>query len=183
MNRIANTRRQSRGFTLVELCTSVGICAALVGQAVPAMGKLRQEQKLRVSAEALASDLRLARSEAARLGDSVYFRISGRGANACYVMYIGRRDDCDCAGGRPVCLRAGSQIIKAEWLPTGQSLRLSSNAETLQFQHRQGLVTQTGSIDLGLSGGQTIRQVVAITGRVRSCYVGTQKVGGMPRCA
>lgn len=183
MNRIANTRRQSRGFTLVELCASVGICAALVGQAVPAMGSLRQQQTLRNSADTLAGDLRLARSEAARLGQSVYFRISARGGNACYLMYIGRKDDCDCAGGQPVCLRGGSQVIKAEWLPVNSQMQLRSNAETLQFQHRQGLVTQTGSIDIGVSGGQTIRQVVAITGRVRSCYVGSQKVGGMPQCA
>jgi Tfp pilus assembly protein FimT len=183
MNRIANTRRQSRGFTLVELCASVGICAALIGQAIPAMGALRQQQKLRVSADTLASDLRLARSEAARLGDSVYFRVSGKGANACYVLYIGHKDDCDCAGGRSVCQAADAQVIKAEWLPASQPVHISSNAETLQFQHRQGLVTQTGSIDVGLAGGQTIRQVVAITGRVRSCYVGSQKVAGMPRCA
>ncbi|KQV87655.1 GspH/FimT family pseudopilin [Pelomonas sp. Root1237] len=183
MNRTANTRRSNRGFTLVELCASVGICAALLGQAVPAMGTMRQQQQLRVSADTLASDLRLARSEAARLGDSVFFRISGKGANACYVMYIGAKDDCDCAGGKAACKKPSSQVIKAEWLPTTQPVRLSSNAETLQFQYLQGLVTQAGSIDLSLSGGQSIRQVVALTGRVRSCYVGTNKVSGMPKCA
>ena len=183
MNRTSSSRRQTRGFTLVELCTSVGICAALISQAVPAMSQLRQEQRLRTSAEALASDLRLARSEAARLGDSVYFRVSGKGSNACYVMYIGRKDDCDCAGGQTVCKASSGQVIKAEWLPSSQPVRIRSNAETLAFQLRQGLVTQTGSIDLSLNGGQVIRQVVAITGRVRSCYVGAQKVGGLPKCA
>lgn len=183
MNRTANTRRQSRGFTLVELCASVGICAALVGQAVPAMGTLRQQQQLRVSADTLASDLRLARSESARLSESVFFRISGKGANACYVVYIGAKDDCDCTGGKAVCRKTSSAVIKTEWLPASQPVRLSSNAETLQFQHQQGLVTQTGSIDLSLNGGQVIRQVVAITGRVRSCYVGAEKVSGMPSCA
>jgi len=182
MNRTANTRRSNRGFTLVELCASVGICAALLGQAVPAMGTLRQQQQLRASADTLASDLRLARSEAARLSDSVFFRISGKGANACYVMYIGTKDDCDCAGGKAVCKKTSSQVIKAEWLPTTQPVRLNSNAETLQFQHRQGLVTQTGSIDLSLNSGTTVRQVIAITGRARSCYVGT-KISGMPKCA
>jgi Tfp pilus assembly protein FimT len=182
MNRTTNSRRSSRGFTLVELCVSVGICATLLGQAVPAMTQMRQQQKLRMAAETLADDLRLARSEAARMSDSVYFRVSGRGANACYVLYVGTRNDCDCAGGQAACRTAGSQVVKAEWLPTTQPIRLSSNAETLEFQHRQGLVTQTGSIDLSLSGGSTIRQVVAITGRIRSCYVGA-KLSGMPRCA
>jgi len=183
MNRIANTRRQARGFTLVELCASVGICAALLGQAVPSMNTFHQEQKLRMSAQTLADDLHLARGEAARLSDSVFFRVSGKGANACYVIYIGNRNDCDCGGGKTVCQSSASHVIKTEWLPASQPVALSSNAETLQFQHRLGLVTQTGSIDLSLKNGTTIRQVVAITGRVRSCYVGSQKVAGMAKCA
>ncbi|MBW8843821.1 MAG: GspH/FimT family pseudopilin [Burkholderiales bacterium] len=182
MNRTANTRRNSRGFTLVELCAGVGICAALVSQAVPTMGKMQQEQKLRASAETLASDLRFARSEAARLSDSVYFRVSGKGANACYVLYIGVRNDCDCAGGQAICKTSNSAVIKTEWLPNSQPVRLHSNAETLEFQHRQGLVTQTGSIDLTLDSGPGIRQVIAITGRVRSCYTGA-KLGGLSKCA
>lgn len=181
MNRTVNTRRNSRGFTLIELCAGVGICAALIGQAVPAMGKPHQEQKLRVRSEALATDLRFARSEAARLGDSVFFRVSGKGAGACYVLHTGAKNDCDCAGGQAVCTKKDSQVIKAEWLPTSQPVQISSNAETMEFQHRQGLVTQTGSIELRLRGGSTIRQVVAITGRVRSCSVGS-KMANMPKC-
>jgi len=182
MNRTANARRSHRGFTLVELCTGLGICAALLSQAIPSLGKLRQEQKLRVTAETLAGDLRFARSEAARTGGSVFFRVSGKGANACYVLYAGVRNDCDCAGGIAACRSTSSQVIKAEWLRSTEPLQISSNAETLEFQHRQGLVTQTGSIEVSLNGGPTIRQVVAITGRVRSCAVGA-KMGNLPRCA
>lgn len=182
MNRTASTRRNSRGFTLVELCAGLGICAALASQAVPAMGKLKQEQALRASAETLAGDLRFARSEAARMSDSVYFRVSGKGANACYILYTGVRNDCDCAGGQAACKSTDSAIIKTEWLPTSQPMRLRSNAETLEFQHRQGLVTQTGSIEVSLDNGTGIRQVVAITGRVRNCYT-TTKLAGMPKCS
>lgn len=182
MNRTVQTRQNSRGFTLVELCVGVGICAALIGQAVPSLGKFRQEQRLRAHVESLATDLRFARSEAARRSDSVYFRVSGRGAGACYVIYTGTRGGCDCATGAPVCTAPQSQVIKAEWLPASQPVRISSNAETLEFQHRQGLVTQTASIDLTLEQGPTIRQVVAITGRARSCSVNV-KLGRFPKCA
>ena len=182
MQRNAPIRHSSCGFTAIELCVVVGICAALVGQAVPAMGKLHKEQKLRSTSDALATDLRFARSEAARLGDSVFFRVSGKGTAACYVLHTGSKDDCDCAGGQAVCKKPGSQVIKAEWLPTNQPVQISSNAETLEFQHRQGLVTQTGSIELRLNNGPAIRQVVAITGRVRNCYVGTA-ISNMPKCA
>lgn len=182
MSHTAQTRRASRGFTMVELCAAVGVVAALISQAVPAMGKLHSEQKLRATSEALATDLRFARSEAARLGDSIFFRVSGKGAGACYVLHTGAKDDCDCAGGQAVCKKPESQVIKAEWLPTSQPVQISSNAETLEFQHRQALVTQTGSIELRLRSGTAIRQVVAITGRVRNCYV-SAPVSNMPKCS
>lgn len=175
-------RCQSHGFTLVELCTAAAIGATLVSQAVPALGKLRQEQQLRARSDALASDLRFARSEADRLGESVFFRVSGKGANACYLLYTGTRNDCDCASGQAVCKTASSGVIKAQRLSSDQPLSLRSNAETLEFQRRQSLVTQTGSIDLSLSNGTGIRQDIAITGRVRSYYTGS-KISGVTKCA
>ncbi len=182
MNRTARTHRSSRGFTLVELCVSMGICVTLLGHAVPAMTKLRQEQLLRVTAESLANDLRFARSEASRLSDSVHFRVSAKGAQACYVLHTGAAKDCDCAGGQAVCKTATSAVLKAQWLPANQPLTLRSNAETLQFQHRQGLVTQTGSIEVALENGPGIRQVIAITGRVRTCAT-HEKFGRLAKCA
>ena len=182
MNRTQIARRNSRGFTLVELCAGIGICATLISQAVPAMSKLQQQQKLRAQADALAGDLRFARSEAARTDESVYFRVSGKGANACCALHTGAKDACDCAGGQAVCKAGSGSVIKAEWLPVNLPVTLHSNAETLEFQHRQGLVTQTGSIKLSLSSGVGIRQVIAITGRVRSCASG-EKLAGLPKCA
>lgn len=182
MKHPASTRRSRCGFTIVELCVALGIAAVLIGQAVPAMQQLRHVQALRGHADALATDLRFARSEAARRSRSVYFRVSGKGANACYVLHTGARNDCDCAGSQAVCRVPGSEVIKAEWLPSGRPITLHSNAETLEFQHRKGLVTQTGSIELKLAGGSGVRQVIAITGRVRSCYTGPQ-VAGLKKCA
>lgn len=183
MNRTASQRRNARGFTLVELCVSLGICAALLSQAMPAMNRMKQEQRLRGVAASLATDLHFARSEAVRTNDAVFFRISGKGAQACYVLHTGAKEDCDCAGGTPVCRTPDAQVLRAEWLPAGQSLRLSSNVETMQFEHLRGLVTPTGHVELSLDDGRTIRQVVAITGRVRSCSAGTIKMAGLPQCA
>lgn len=182
MNALNNTPRRMQGLTLVELCAALGVCAVLASQALPAIARLRQMQDLRGTAHALASDLRLARAEAARLSDSVFFRVSGKGANACYLLYAGERNDCDCAGGQAVCQSPGSTVIKAEWLDARRGLSLSSNAETLEFQHRQGLTTQTGSIEVRLTDGTAIRQVVAISGRVRSC-ASSGPVAGMPSCS
>jgi Tfp pilus assembly protein FimT len=183
MNRTANRRRNSMGFTLVEACIAMGITATLLSQAVPAMTRMRHEQQLRGASEVLATDLRLARSEAMRIGRSVFFRISGKGANACYLLHTGARNDCDCAGGQASCPAPGSTVLRAEWLPAGQSLHLSSNVETMQFEHVRGLVTPTGTIEVSLDDGRAIHQVVAITGRVRSCSAGNARFAGMPKCA
>lgn len=178
MQRTANARRHSLGFTLIELCTGLGICAALLGQAVPAMSQLHQQQRLRVANQELAFDLRLARAEATRLNESVFFRVSGRGSQACYVMYTGIKDDCDCTvKGQASCKSATAQVIKSTWFSTQQPVVIQSNVETFQFQSQQGLVTQTGSIDLSLNGSSSVRQVVAITGRARTCFVNTPLFG------
>jgi Tfp pilus assembly protein FimT len=182
MNRTAASRRRQLGFTLVELCACVSIGAALISQAVPSLCKMTQERALRATSEALAGDLRFARAEAARMGESVYFRVSGKGAQACYVLHTGAANDCDCAGGKAVCKVATSNVIKAEWLPASRPMQLRSNAETLVFQRRQGLVTQTGSIEVSLKDGAGIRQVIAITGRVRACSTGV-KLSGINKCA
>lgn len=175
-------RRPCRGATYAEACLVLGVVSLLLALALPSLGQMRQQMQLRARAEQLASDLRLARAEAARLAEPVQFRISGKGSQACYLLHRGPPGGCDCAASVARCTQPGSAVLKAEWLPPDQPVRISSNAETLTFQFSQGLVTQTGSIDLRLTGGQTIRQVVAITGRVRSCHLG-QAVVNLPRCA
>ncbi|MEE9477743.1 MAG: GspH/FimT family pseudopilin [Roseateles sp.] len=180
MNRML--RSPSRGFTLVELCVSVGIGAALLSQAVPAMQKLHELHTLKVHSQSLSSDLRFARAEARRLNAPVHFRVSGRGANACYLLHTGASNDCDCSGGQAVCRAPGSAVLKAQWLPVGTKLQVKSNAETMQFQHWEGLLTQTGSIDLHLRPDLGVRHVVAITGRARTCYTGS-RISGMSKCA
>ncbi|MFG6413366.1 hypothetical protein ACG02S_05580 [Roseateles sp. DC23W] len=117
-----------------------------------------------------------------RAAESVFFRISRKGANACSVPHTGTRNDYDCSGGQSYCSPAERPVVKAVWLPQCLPVTLRSNAETLKLQQRQGLVTQTVNIKLKLNSGAAVRHGVAITGRVRSCACGDQ-LGGLPRCA
>lgn len=173
--------RRGAGVTLIELCVTLSIAALLLSQAIPAMQQLRQRVLLRTAAEALGADLRLARDEALALNQPVHFRISHKGAAACYLLHVGPKDSCDCAGGRTVCLGGGARLIKATWLPAASPLQLISNVESMQFMQGRGTVTPTGSIEVRLNDRDAIRQVVAITGRVRSCSPMTA-VADLPRC-
>jgi len=98
----------------------VGVTAALLSQTVPAMTRMKQAQQRRGVADTLATDLHLARSEAMRIGHPVFFRVSGKGANACYLLHAGARNDRDCAGGQVSCPVPGSTVLRAEWLPAGR---------------------------------------------------------------
>jgi hypothetical protein len=179
MNRTAATRRQA-GFTLIELCTAASISAALLSQALPSMSALMDGQRLKAASSALIGDLSFARSESQRLNDTVHFRISAQGENACYLIHTGAEGDCDCAGGVPVCKGQGA-VIKAHWLPASQPVLLSSNIKSMGIEARRGLVSPAGSVELRLPDGRAIKQVVAITGRVRSCASGSA-IAGLKNC-
>lgn len=111
---------------------------------------------MRASAETLASDLRFARGEAAARAIRSTSASAARVLTPATPLYTGVRNDCDCASGQAVCKSTDSAIIKTEWLPTSQPMRLRSNAEMPEF-HRRGRVTQTGSIEVSLDNGAGIR--------------------------
>ncbi|MBI3346075.1 MAG: hypothetical protein HY020_02555 [Burkholderiales bacterium] len=113
---------------------------------------------------------------AARLSDSVFLCVSSKGAQACCVLHTGAKDGCERAGVQAVCRTPGSGAIKGEWLPVGQRVRIRSNAEALQIQHRQGLMTQTGSIHLSLDNGTTLRAKRRRRQRVRGDLEGLAPV-------
>lgn len=100
MQGLARQRRRCSGATFVETLTALAIGALLLGLALPSLQQFRQTQQLRARADSLAADLRLARAEAVRLAEPVYFRVSGKGSGSCYILHLGVRNGCDCAGGR-----------------------------------------------------------------------------------
>lgn len=173
--------RQCHGATLVELCAALAVALTLAGMALPALKTFRERQVWRSTSEALALDLRLARAEAVRLNEAVNFRVSNRGQGGCYLLHTGPREGCDCADGKAVCNAAGAFVLHAQWLPAGSAIQLRSNVETLVFLAQQGVVTPTGTIEVSLRQGDTLRHRVAITGRVRTCAVGTS-LGALRRC-
>lgn len=99
------------------------------------------------------------------------------------MIHTGKSGDCSCNdAGQAVCSDPRA-LLKAQWLPSSRAATIQANVSNFSFQPRQGAVTSTGSVDIASSNGRgTIRQVVSIAGRVRSCAL-EGSFGTLPRCA
>lgn len=171
----------SRGFSLIELCVCVVIPAILIAMAVPALNQLKQRQRLELVAQTLMANLQEARSEAVSRTDAVHMRFSRHADGTCYIVHTGASGQCECKDdGQAVCA-ATERVLKIEWIPTTQNIAVRANVGNMSFQARQGAVTSTGSIDISASNGDTIRHIVSIAGRVRSCTPSAH-LHRFPRC-
>jgi Tfp pilus assembly protein FimT len=169
------------GYSLVELCVCVAIPAILMAMALPSLAQLKQRQRLELVAQTMMANLQQARSEAISRADAVQLRFSRHPGGSCYILHTGSSGQCQCDGdGQAVCAPA-ERVLKLEWIPSAQNIAVRANVSNMSFQARQGAVTSTGSIDISSSNGETIRHVVSIAGRVRSC---TPSAGllRLPRC-
>jgi type IV fimbrial biogenesis protein FimT len=169
------------GLTLIELLVGLAVSSILLGTAMPALNSLKQRQQLQALAQSVMSDIQQARSEAVLSGASVQLSFSQHPGGSCYLLHTGGAGLCHCQdSGQPSC-EAPGQVLKQEWVATTRRLSVRANVQTMSFQARQGSVTSTGSVDIASSGGDTIRHVVSIAGRVRSCSVGGG-LAGLPTC-
>jgi type IV fimbrial biogenesis protein FimT len=162
-------RRCYSGLSLIELCVCLAVIAILLSQAVPAMEQFKQGQRLDLIAQTLMTDLQQARSEAVQRGDTVHLRFSRHSQGSCYLMHTGDSGQCTCDDSGQATCAATARLIKREWIAASQRIALRSNVNSMSFQARQGTVTSTGSIDISDSAGPTIRHIVSIAGRVRTC--------------
>ncbi len=87
MGRSRNScRPEMPGLSLLELLVTLAIIGILALIGVPAYDGMIEAQRLRAAAEALAADLRWARSEAIKRGVPVRFACTGGGHWSCSVV-------------------------------------------------------------------------------------------------
>lgn len=172
-------RRLSRGLTLVEAVVTLAVLTVLAGLAAPDLGRLVERRELEAAAAQLETDLQLARSEAVSRHATVRLDVQAGAGASCYVLHDGPAGSCDClADGAPVC-RADARVLRSVRLAPGARVALASNSPSMAFDADAGTVTPTGTLRLTGRGGDEIRQVVNIMGRVRSC---SPSMNGFKRC-
>lgn len=170
-------QRSQRGLTLVECVVTLAIIVITLGAALPTFTQARERRHLEGAAAQLATDLRLTRSLAVSHRAPVRFRVQQVSDGSCYVVHTGAAGDCQCTGTGTSSCRGSAQALRTVGFERGGPVQLASNSASMLFDADRGTVTPTGTLSLQLQGGVTIRQIVNIMGRVRSCSPGAAAVG------
>ena len=163
------------GATLIGACITLAVSATLVGKALPSMTGAQQHQQLRAAADQMRTDIQELRQMAVTGGRSLSLHVEG----ACYIVHDGANGDCRCdAVSHEAVCRGDTQALKVQW--PAASLAIGSSRDSI-FAAGQGTVSPTATITLRSRSGEELRQVIAITGRVRTCAVGGAS-SGLPAC-
>ncbi|MEH0165659.1 GspH/FimT family pseudopilin [Paucibacter sp. JuS9] len=159
-----------QGLGLVECLMYCAILGILLGKALPAMQELRLRQRIQGLAETVRTDVMLARGESIRLGEAVHVRFNVHATGTCYLLHTGASGACACnSDGLAVC-SAEAQSLKLHWIPLELRASVKANVPSMAFSGYRGTVSPTGSIDIAATDRKaTIRHVVSLAGRVRSC--------------
>jgi type IV fimbrial biogenesis protein FimT len=130
------------GFTLVELLVTLTIVAILLAVGAPSLTQMVQRQAVASAMQALASDLRFARSEALKrgtqvelCGSSITTTTSGTGSTATSTTTYS-------------CLAAPIGNGRADWVSNGWLIRDTTNNSIIKVQQKAfgvGALTSTDS--------------------------------------
>lgn len=194
----------SRGISLIEVLVSLALVAFAAMLAAPDLRDWLWRQRLANAAQAVLGDLQLARSEAIQGARNVILRFGGdvsavSGSGRCYVLHTGAvasgtpgptsssatapAASCDCRLDAPPVCDGGAQAIKQmRWRSSRGQADIVSNVPSMLFSGRQGTVSVSGTIEVRMTGIGSVRHIVSITGRVRSCTP-DGALGRLPRCA
>ena len=129
-------KRNNPGFTLLELMVVIAIAGILASLAVPSYQKMLERNRLKEAAEALKSDMQLARTESIKRSKNVIVtRNAGNNGAWCYG-FNDTTTACDCSQASTTATDycALKRISGSSYAPTNL---ISSSANTT-FTFRRG---------------------------------------------
>lgn len=175
----------ARGLTLVELLVVLALAAIILYSATLSFsGWLQRQHLLGVSAQ-FNADLQWLRSAAVLRHRILRLSFQDTDAGMCYLIHSGDAGACRCSPdprAEPlVACDDGTELLRAALVPASRRIRLRSNVASLRIDPRHGTFTPTGSIEVSTTdGSSTLRHIVNILGRVRTCTPGPRFPGYSP---
>lgn len=163
--------RRRRGVTLVEAVTAMAVGAVVMSAAAPGLRAAIDRRQLDGVAAQVAADLQLARSEAVARNEAVRFSLRGDAGATCYLVHTGAAAQCSCAAGRPACT-GGAALIRGVAVGAAQRVAVEANVASILFDPLHGTSTPAGTVQAVAASGESVRHVVNVLGRVRSCSPG-----------
>jgi type IV fimbrial biogenesis protein FimT len=173
-------RRSARGFSLLEAAIVVAIVAIVGAVALPSFTALVEVRRLDGAATRLAADVQFARSEAIARNRSLRLSIAAGADATCWVVHTGAFGDCRCSVAGVACAN-GAFTIRSVVLPNAEHVAVGGNVGSIVFDPLHGTSTPTGTLSLSDARGRSVRHVVNVLGRVRSCSP-DRAVVGYPSC-
>lgn len=161
--------RGARGLTLIEACAALAVLAVLATAGSPSLKSVFERKSLQGLAAELAADLHLARGDAVARQVGVRVAVHAGDGGSCVVAYTGPASGCRCGDGTaPVC-EADATPLRHRFVPASSGIAVSANVGSLRFDPHLGTATPAGTITVASSTGMSVRHVVNLMGRVRSC--------------
>jgi type IV fimbrial biogenesis protein FimT len=114
----------------------------------------------------LHNDLALIRSLAVSRNETLRFAFAGP---SCYVIHNGDAGSCTCTSGVSARCEGNPEILRIVKLAPDIPVRLESNVNSFAVDPLRGTVSPTGTFKVVARGGSSIRKIINIMGRVRSC--------------
>jgi len=157
------------GVSLVEALTVLAVLGILWALAGPGLAGLAQRQRLQGVGESFRSDFQQARMQAMGTGRSVRISFSNSEAGSCYIVYQGDIGSCACGDDGAAQCAQPEQLLIQHWVPKSRGVRIEANVVNMTIDGHIGTVTPTATVRLRSDQGSQLAQVVALTGRVRTC--------------
>jgi len=130
-----------------------------------------QRRHLEGAARQLETDIHYTRTMAVARNVPIRISFEAGTGGTCYIIHTGAAGECSCAGagtGAAVC-QGPAQAERSVFFPADGPVSLKSNSRSMVFDSMKRTSTPTATMQLTARNGMTVRQVMNIMVRVRSC--------------